>query len=419
MANLAKEMDSRLPEELSAFLRRAGQIAAASGENLYLVGGVVRDLLLGKANTDIDLVVEGDAAALAARLLPDKEVKITYYKRFNTAKIAWRNWSIDIAAARREHYSNPGALPSVSPSLLGDDLWRRDFCINSMAASLNPADYGELTDPCGGEQDLKNGFIRVLHPLSFSDDATRIWRAIRYEQRLGFHLEEHTFRLLQQDIPMLATISGERIRYEIECILAEDEPEKVFRRATELGVLQALHPKLKGDGWLKDSFTAARNYCAPDKPPAGLYMALLTYRLTAVEKEVLSSRLRLTKALAKALKDTTEIKGNLKALTDNKPPSAIYEKLHGRSQPAIIANMLTALPLAARTAIRLYMDKLRYVRNSLNGDDLAAMGMSPGPHIKEMLGLLLEARLDGRAKNRQDEEWLVEKWLKEQKQRKG
>ncbi len=419
MANLAKEMDSRLPKELAAFLRRAGQIAAASGQNLYLVGGVVRDLLLGKTNTDIDLVVEGDAATLATRLLPEEEVKITYFKRFNTAKMAWRNWSIDIAAARREHYSNPGALPTVSPSLLGDDLWRRDFCINSVAVSLNPADYGEVTDPCGGEQDLKKGLIRVLHPLSFSDDATRIWRAIRYEQRLGFQLEGHTLRLLQQDIPMLATISGERIRYEIECILNEDKPEKIFRRAAELGVLQALYPRLKGDGWLKNSFTAARNYCAPDRPSAILYLALLSYRLTAAEKEVLGSRIRLTRALTKVLEDTTEIKGHLKALADNKPPSAIYKQLHRRSQPAIIANMLVALPLAARSAIRLYMDKLRYVRTSLNGDNLVAMGMSPGPAINGMLGRLLEARLDGKVKSRQDEERLAEKWFKEREQRKG
>ena len=235
--NLSAQIQKQLPAELVDFMQQAGEIAAAQGQNLYLVGGVVRDLLLGRANLDLDLVVEGDAIKLAQQLLDIAHGKITTHPRFNTAKIRRDKWSIDLTTARSETYARPGALPKVKPGVLASDLSRRDFTINTMAVELIPSRYGQLVDRHGGRDDLEHKLIRILHEKSFVDDATRIWRALRYEQRLNFQLEPNTLKLLKRDIPMLDTISGDRIRHELELILDEELPEKTIRRAEELKVL--------------------------------------------------------------------------------------------------------------------------------------------------------------------------------------
>ncbi|GAI02275.1 unnamed protein product, partial [marine sediment metagenome] len=220
--------------------------------------------------------------------------KIITHPRFNTAKLQWRKWSVDLATARSETYAKPGALPSVKPGSLENDLSRRDFTINTMAVHLGPSHYGELIDLYGGIYDLEHKFIRILHEKSFTDDATRIWRGLRYEQRLDFYLEETTLKLLKRDIPMLDTISGDRIRHEVELVFKEELPEKILRRADELKVLPKLHPSLKGNGWLAKRFQQARELSHPNLPPVGLYLALLAYCLTDEENEQLISRLRLS-----------------------------------------------------------------------------------------------------------------------------
>ncbi len=406
--NLTRKIDKRLPGELVAFIQHAGRLADSKGERLYLVGGVVRDLLLDKTNLDIDLVVEGDAIALARELSDDEAGKITIHKRFNTAKINWHGWSIDLASARKESYARPGALPTVKPGSLSDDLCRRDFTINAMAIGLNPGGYGRLIDPYGGQKDLGGRMIHFLHQKSFIDDSTRIWRGLRYEQRLDFQLEPETLRLLKRDIPMLDTISGDRIRYEIECILNEEFPEKVLRRADELGVLAKLEPALKGNGWLAKKFQPAREASSPSRPPAGLYLALLTYNLNSEQRDKLISYLRLPGALTKTLQDTAGIKDKILQLADSKiKPSAVYHLLEGYSTQSLTANLIASdLPIA-RQHLRLYLDKLRTIKPILTGNDLMKMGVPQGPRIKEILNRLFDARLDGRIKTRQDEEGLV------------
>ena len=410
--NLARQMEKQLPAELVNFMWVAGEIVHTRGERLYLVGGVVRDLLLEQANFDLDLVVEGNAIELAQQLKKINPSKITTYPRFYTAKLRWDNWSVDLATARSETYDEPGALPTVKPSSIDDDLSRRDFTINTMAVSLNPGYYGKLLDPHGGRNDLKRKVIRVLHEKSFTDDATRIWRGLRYEQRFDFHLERNTLQLLKRDIPMLDTISGDRIRYEIECILQEKYPEKVFRRAEELGVLPKLHPALKGNGWLAEKFEQARKLCSPEPPEVGLYLTLLAYRLTKEESERLISYLRLPKSLAQNIKDCISLESKLRSLTTpGMSPSHIYRLLDGYSSPAMMARSLTTESPTASQNIHLFLNKLRYIEISLTGDYLERMGIAPGPRIKEILTLLLEAKLDGKIATWQDEEELVKEWL--------
>ncbi len=406
--NLADEIEKQLPGELVYFLKQAGKLAASKGERVYLVGGVVRDLLLGKGNLDIDLVVEGDAVALARMLIDKKPGKITVHHCFNTAKLQWHEWSIDMASARSETYARPGALPTVKPGTLDDDLFRRDFTINTMAVELNPEDYGRLIDLYSGQNDLKQGFLRILHERSFIDDSTRIWRCLRYEQRLDFQLEPDTLRLLKRDIPRLDTISGDRIRYELECVLKEQYPERVLQRAEELGVLSKLNPSLRGDGWLEEKFNKVRQMSLPNQPPPDLYMAILTYNLADNEREQFIAYLRLPKSLAQTLRDTGSIKAKLQELADPKlNPSGIYHLLHGFSQQAITANLITSDSPTTRKNIQLYLDKLRYIKPILTGNDLIKLGITPGPRIKELLNLLLDARLDGKVKTRKDEEGMV------------
>ena len=198
ITNLSSQIEKQLPVELVTFIQRAGKTAASQGQGLYLVGGVVRDLLLGQTNFDLDLVVEGNAIELAQQLVEINHGKITPHPRFNTAKLQWNKWSVDLATARSETYAKPGALPTVTPGSINNDLFRRDFTINAMAIELNPSHYGELIDLYGGRDDLEHKLIRVLHEKSFIDDATRIWRGLRYEQRLDFQLEPTTLKLLNE-----------------------------------------------------------------------------------------------------------------------------------------------------------------------------------------------------------------------------
>ncbi len=411
--NLASKIEKQLPAELVNFMQAAGEVAAAQGQKLYLVGGVVRDLLLGRTNLDLDLVVEGNAIALARQLITKiNRGKITTHPRFNTAKLQWDGWSADLATARSETYAKPGALPSVEPSSIDKDLFRRDFTINAMAIRLTPGHYGELIELYGGRDDLEHRLIRILHEKSFTDDATRIWRGLRYEQRLSFQLEPDTLKLLKRDTPRLDTISGDRTRYELECILQEELPEKVFLRAEELGVLARLHLSLRGNGWLAEKFKQARQLSSPNPPPAELYLPILAYHLTIEENERLISYLRLPKALAQILRDSISLKASLGSLADPElTPSRIYYLIHGYSPPAITANSIAGDSPVARRHIQLFLDKLRYVKPTLTGNDLKRMGIAPGPRIKEILRQLHEARLDGKVTSKKEEMGLVEGWL--------
>jgi tRNA nucleotidyltransferase (CCA-adding enzyme) len=412
--NFGKLIEEKLPPELVNLMWVAGEMANSRGEKLYLVGGVVRDLLLGQANFDLDLVVEGSAIELAQQLKGINKSKIATHPRFNTARLLWRGWNIDLASARTETYQKPGALPTVTPSSIEEDLSRRDFTINAMAIRLNPGDYGQLVDPHGGRDDLQAERIRILHEKSFTDDATRIWRALRYEQRLGFHLERNTQTLLQRDIARLETISADRIRYEIECIFKEKSPEKVLSRADELGVLAALHPSLKGDRGLAENFGKARREYSPDAPPFDLYLGLLAYPLTTGEAEQLILCLNLPRLSAKSLRDAIAIKSKMRQLsTPGVSPGAIYKLLHDFSPTALEANLLATPSAVASQAIHLFLNRLKDIQVSLTGDDLIEMGIPAGPRIKEILELLHQAKLNGKINTRNDEEELVRIWLEQ------
>lgn len=405
--NLSKQLEKYLPPPVLALVKIAGKDASELGQDLYIVGGVVRDLFLDRPNFDFDLVVEGNAIALAQKLAKESQAKLTVHPRFGTAKLEYPDFSIDLATARRETYSRPGALPAVEPGSLKDDLIRRDFSVNAMALHLNPQQFGELIDLYNGRDDLKHRLIKILHGKSFIDDATRILRALRYEQRLGFKLEAETENLLRRNAAMLDTISGDRLRHELELILKEDEPERILRRAEELGVLNRLHPSLKGDGRLAKTFARARQTDKRTTLP-NLYLCLLIYNLSEKQVEEFISRLNFPKNTAETMRQTLQLKAQLPQLVKaGLKPSDIYRLLHGYPATAIQANALASESTVATQHLNLYLHKLRYVKPVLNGDDLKRLGISAGPKIREILDALQKARLDGKVRTRKDEENLV------------
>lgn len=408
--NLAKRIEKQLPMQLVEFMESAGLVAANLGLRLYLVGGTVRDLLLERPNFDLDLVVEGDALALGRQLAETRKARITEHHRFGTVKLIWQNWNIDIVTARKEKYARPGALPEPEPGMLADDLFRRDFTVNAMAVELFSGRWGQLVDLYGGQEDLKQKTIRILHQKSFTDDATRIWRAIRYEQRLDFSIESGTLGLLRRDVPMLDTISGSRIRHELEAVLKEAEPEKIIYRASGLGVLAKLDPKLKGDARLAAWFTAARELTRPEPPSITLYLSLLCHPLPSENVQRLSSFLSLSKRSAVVLRQSASLKAKAGSLAGGKlNQNRIYSLLSDYPEEAIKANLIASDSPTVQKHISLFLDKLRYVLPSLGGDDLVKLGIPPGPRVKKILHRLLRARLEGKVRSKNDELEIVKR----------
>jgi tRNA nucleotidyltransferase (CCA-adding enzyme) len=398
----------RLPDGLFEIIEQATKLAEQKKHSLYLVGGIVRDTLLNLPNSDVDLVFEGNAIELGQELADRVGGKLTIHERFNTAKLKTDVWNIDLATVRAESYTKPGALPTVRMGTLKDDMARRDFTINALAVRLTRPHKGELIDYFGGQQDLQDKLIRILHDDSFVDDATRIWRAVRYEQRLKFQIEPETLKLLKQGLPYLRTIGGDRIRHELELVMKEAEPETILRRAFNVNILRQIHPALKGDAWLDTRCKAARAF---DGHMHEVYYALLAYRLTEEELEEFLSYLKPGKRIIETLLDSARLK-KVESLKDNKLSSSrIFHLLEGYSIPAVITHALATPSVITRKNINLYLNELRHVKVALTGDDLLQMGIRKGPEIKKLLKMILDSRLEGKLKSRHDEEKLVREYI--------
>ncbi len=406
--NLADQVSEQLPSQHLRVLRTSGQMAAKRGHGIYLVGGVVRDLLLARPSLDIDLVVETDAREFASVLANGLGGSVLRHDRFLTSKFCLDDLDIDIVTARREIYPHPGALPIVEPNTIQEDLRRRDFTINALAIDLRPQTFGLLVDPFNGEEDLMRGLIRILHDESFIDDATRILRAIRYEQRFDFRLETETERLLLQHVPGLRTVGADRLRHELDLILKENEPEKAIVRLGSVNALQAIHPSLVGDGWVAERFREARR--VTNTPSPALYYALLFYRLNQEEATHLASYLRLPRSLTRIIVDQARLRQAAPVLEEDLSNSAIYGLLKGCSPTAVLASIIVTESDQVRHKLQLYLSRLRYVKPLLDGNSLQELGVISGPQIGEMLNALLEARLDSRAHTREDEIALVHAW---------
>ena len=379
----------------------AARIADDLGLRAYLVGGPVRDLLLGVATTDLDVTVVGDAVTVAKRLAEEIQGHLKVHQRFGTATVTAGPLTIDLVTARRETYQSPGALPNVEPSGIADDLARRDFTINAMAMPL-PAASDELVDPHGGSADLQAGLIRALHAGSFRDDPTRILRAVRYAARFGFTIEPETARLMEEALSAraLSTLTGDRLRHELERTFQEQNPAAPLRLADDYGILSAIHPALTSRH-LPDAASASAAPLA--------WLAALAWPLSADEGAGLAARLNAPSDWARVIGDTARIRELAPAIGAASKPSAVCALLDGLAPDALRGAMImTGGPAANR--IGNYLSDWWSVAPRLRGHDLLALGVPAGPEMGEALRELRRARLDGETHSVPDEQALARKW---------
>ncbi len=406
----------KLPEPVYRFIVTAGKEADKLGYRIYLVGGIVRDLILSQPGKDIDIMVEGNAPALA-RVLTEitGSKKMVIHAKFGTATFHLDNYRLDFATCRSETYSRPGALPSVKPGTIQDDLLRRDFTVNAIAININPSNFGEIVDLYGGLQDLSNGLIRILHDNSFQDDATRIMRAVRYEQRLNFRLENNTEDLLKNNLDMLDTISPDRLKREVILWLNEKSPELILKRADELGILRKIHRSLRWNNKLEVAFRRAHQKLVVDSH-VYCFFSILAYQLDEPQLDELLQRLNMRGTKFDTIaRQAIIIKQNKNFLI--KPEltnSELYFHLCRRPLTAVQVNWFYPNHHLMRRRLNLFLKKLYRVRPFINGKTLHEMGVKPGPIVGEILNSLLSARLDGIIKTRKEEEQMVGQFLKNQ-----
>jgi tRNA nucleotidyltransferase (CCA-adding enzyme) len=401
-ANLINKFVRTLPEEARLALVAITSTAEADGLALYLVGGSLRDLLLGHPSLDVDLTVEGDAPTLAQRVgagLPGTRCVI--HSAFRTVTLKGTGFCLDVTMARAETYRQPGTLPSVHPGSLRDDLSRRDFTVNAMALALTGSQAGDIVDPFDGKSDLKAGLLRVLHEGSFRDDATRILRGARYESRLGFRLERRTVRWLKRDIGYLDTISGPRIREELARALREPQPERILLRLHNFGALAAIHSALSFDNRGARAFAWLRE--VRGEPPTTTYLALLARRLSPDEAAALAARLALTRRETEAVRAAPEAMALKRKLSREMKPSRAVQLLSPLPTASAWALAASAGGRTRQQALR-YLRRWRFVKPSLDGHALLAMGGREGPELGQALRRLKAAKLDGEVRSRRDEE---------------
>jgi len=419
---------SGLNQPLQDLLVRAAALAQGQQATLWLVGGVVRDLLLDQPiEHDLDLMVEGDAVAFARLLAADLEGTVSAaHLAFGTATVILKKvqvgsavfpLALDLARTRVEQYPQPAALPVVQPAGIDQDLRRRDFSINAMALSVQTVDGHlaptTLLDPFGGRQDLAAGHMRVLHNASFDDDPTRILRGLRLAARLGFHLEPHTQTLLATALARrrLEATSPDRIRTELCLALAEPQPEEVLRLADAWSVTPHICVPLHWTATLATRCVRARAGETTSLHPLH-YAGLLTYDLTAEERNHLAVRYRLPGDAVRLLRELDALQAIRDQLTRNLRNSELDHLLRPFGVVALeVVRVAEPPPIPA--VITHYLVQLRSVTQLLDGHALRRLGIPPGPQLGQILRELRAARLDNLVATRADEEsWAMQLWQK-------
>ena len=463
--NLASRLETTLPAERLALLKAIAAAAHEQHAALYLVGGFVRDLIMDRPSLDFDLVVEGDAIALAHTLASHYGGRVTSHSRFGTAKwfpgrsapvssagstasgetlyppldITRLPHSIDLVSARTEFYTHPTALPTVERGSIKLDLHRRDFTINTLALRLDGHHYAELHDYWGGLNDLRQGLVRCLHSLSFVDDPTRMLRAVRFEQRFSFKLEERTLQLIKEAITLLERVSGDRIRHELDHILDEEQAMHMLARLDELGLLHAIHVDLNWEDWIRSHFEAlqdlhpepfwgladygagvsqSRTGMAEESPKQSakiplkraLAYALWLVRLAPDRAESVLARLKLPRSLSVEINAASRLWAGLPALL-GLPVSLVAARLDEYPALAIYAVFLASGDTSQRDLLFMYASRWKQVASSITGEELIARGLRPGPYFRTILGELRGAWLDGKISSVNEEARLLDELI--------
>jgi tRNA nucleotidyltransferase (CCA-adding enzyme) len=419
--NVLSLMRERLPREVLGILAELGRLADELDYGVYLVGGSVRDLFLRRPNLDLDVVVEGEGILFARAFAQGRPgVRVRVHKKFNTAKIIFNNGMvIDVATARLEYYQAPAALPVVEMSSIKLDLYRRDFTINTLAIRINAKSFGTMIDFFDANRDLKEKAIRVLHNLSFVEDPTRVFRAVRFEQRFGFRIGKLTEGLIKNAVKIDAfkRLTGKRLFHELSQMLEEERATDCLHRLKDFKLLSLFNPKLKLEPkdvalleQTQESLTWF-NLSFLDQPlRRWLVMFLgLTDPLSAEEVQALAARLSLPPKLRQEMGEMRAL--SLSALhrlqRGPTPPSVIYSLLKPLKAEYQLLIMAKAGMPSAKRAVSHYLTTLHKVRPSLRGEELKAMGYEPGPLFRIILDRLQAARLDGEVTSRAQEVELV------------
>jgi tRNA nucleotidyltransferase (CCA-adding enzyme) len=425
--NVKKLMEERLSREVLDKLSAIGNLADEMNYHAYLVGGFVRDLLLRIANYDIDIVVEGDGIRFADALARLVNAKVRTHKEFGTAKVIYPDgFSVDIATARLEYYKAPAALPIVEHSSLKLDLYRRDFTINTLAISLNKNTKGELIDFFGAQRDIKEKAIRVLHSLSFVEDPTRVFRAVRFERRFGFQIGKFTLNLVKNTIRMgfLSRIKGSRMWSELALILAEENPGAVLKRLQELDLLKFIYPQLAFDAEKEKLFremdTVLKWYILLYK---GKLNQTFYYLLGFVDhvglKDVgeLAGKLELSETMRNKLENdvdkTRKVMAKFGAAIRTMKKSELYRELEILSLEARLFTMAKAQSDDMKKAISNFITYADTFKPFLSGKNLKQMGVKEGPVFGEILDALKDAKIDLALTTREQEIAFVHQYIHE------
>jgi len=417
-SQLADLLYRSLPREAREVLQRASSLAEKYGYRVYLVGGVVRDMLLGVKNLDLDLVVEGRGIEFARRLGKELGARVRTHGKFGTANLILPDGRhVDVATARTEYYPFPAALPQVEEASIRQDLFRRDFSINSMAVSLHPESHGELLDFFGGRRDLQRGQIRVLHNLSFVEDPTRIFRAVRLESRYGFRMEPQTEALARRavDMEFVGELSGSRVRDELYAIMEDRDPLQAVKRLQDLGALARIHGRLRCDQAMERRFRRLERHLpaflklVEDDDAGGVeagfqrrlpFLAALLEGLDPAEAQAWAERMRMKRKETLVVLECLGWRGRKRAIEEGgQDLSACYRETGSLSKEGA-SYLYCQGGSRIRALMGLYYTKLRSNPMLVTGRDLERLGVRPSPAFSAILGEVRLAALEGRALDR-------------------
>jgi len=428
--NLYDRMHTVLPRQILKLLKLIGKMAEERDSNCFVVGGFVRDVILGVKNFDLDIVLEGNALELASLLARQLKGTLVVHRKFGTATVvtdwpkglrkplhASPKFKIDLARARKEKYEKPAALPTVEFSSLKNDLSRRDFSINAMATSLNTKTFGQLIDFFNGLEDLENKKIRVLHEASFIDDPTRIFRAVRFEQRFSFKIDPYTERLIRDAVKekMFKKTENQRIRDEILLILKERHPLNALKRMKELHELRFIHGKIVLNKHMEKTFEMCseiypwynENY--PRKRNIDLYLMYLMVLTDGLNlkqiKDLCAKFVFKRNERIRLIAYKKNCRNIISALSSRTRFSAsrIYKILEPVSYEAILVILAKTKTRRLKRRIYDFLEKYNGTKIKVRGDDLKKMGLKEGPHFKDILTKILYAKLDGKVRTKKEE----------------
>jgi len=405
---------NKLSPESKRIFKSSSALAKSLGVKVYLVGGVVRDLILKRKILDLDIVIEGDAITFARKLANILKADFSGHNSFGTATINFKGEKIDFATARTEEYSRPGVLPKVSPAFLDKDLLRRDFTINAMAISLNKKDYGKLIDLYDGLGDLGKGLIRILHPRSFCDDPTRVLRAIRFEQKFSFKIESDTLKLIKEALSQncLELVGPHRLREEIIIILKENNPSKYIKRIKGLIGFSSIDKAIKLD---KSSFQLFERINQsslyyrkgfkkhPKLKVWLLYLTAILIKLSPLQLAKFFHNFGFRKQERDLVCSASEGINKIKRLKKDAKASDIYQVLKPYSFETLIFFYAYYQTKSIRGNIEYFLKRLVNLELKIKGRDLKALGLKPEKLFGEVLRKTFYSKLDKGLVNKDQE----------------